>query len=356
MKKITALLLLVLPVSAVSANNLNVTAPHASTEWCASGNPPGRMIVHWTHTGQMHQQVTISLHPANNTQSVVSGFPKVVPNNGTYTHSGTLSPGNYIVRVSGFGGPNLMTPMKDFSPAFPVTDCRWSDLIPRHTSLSPPANSRAIGKTITWKGKIRNGGTKAAVPTVARLEIKGPDAQQTTFHIPQLAPGAEHNIKFNYKVKKHGNYMNVLIADTSNFAAERREDNNRVNSKKYEIKGPDLVACIYNPRSIRIHRKVNIPLEIRNKGNGKSAATRACMSIEKKGKKCFNVPPLNPGAKKKFGRKERWTASGWRNYSAVVDPDNTVRESRENNNSVSARIHKATKYTLQNPPLKCSGQ
>ena len=82
--------------------------------------------------------------------------------------------------------------------------------------------------------------------------------------------------------------------------------------------------------------------------------TTATSEIQGKGNKCKTVKGLAPGAEKQLGRKGQWWTKGKRRQKVTVDPNKTVVESYENNNSKTGKIHVVGGPYVVQGPMKCS--
>lgn len=201
---------------------------------------------------------------------------------------------------------------------------------------------------MTIKAWIENDSLGKADPSTAKLEIQGPGTFEKVYDnlpVPSLNYGSRHMLTITYDVPQAGEYTHDLSVDINDDVDESNEQNNGESARCEGHKEQnlcDLIVCRYGLIEALTNRSVEVPVLVKNIGNGKSPRSRVCIWIEKRGKECFDVPELEPDDD--YYCKERdeyWTWPGWREYYAEIDPDNLAKEAFENNNKVWGYIVKA---------------
>jgi hypothetical protein len=325
----------------VLAQSIQITSPQSGADWCYL--KPYQ--IRWNKTGQMGNEVRITLFHANG-QSVKRVLANRVANSGSFSWTVDVNDfKNYIMEVATWSSAQYPTIVKN-RVNFRIKDCRKPDLRVTSRVVGLEASrTKPIQKYLRYRATVKNHGDAKAGPSKTRVTIIGPDTQHTTWDTPELAPNATHSKSFRYKINKPGRYYNKAETDVFYNVTEKTDYNNSHQTPRYTIVGPDLVPCIMKRYNIRINVKSGVYAEAKNIGNYYAPPSRLCIWVKKKGKRCYNVPRLMPGQKHKIHRTIRWYATGSSKYYAEVDPGNKIRESRENNNKIYGLIIKKRKYS-----------
>lgn len=225
---------------------------------------------------------------------------------------------------------------------------------------------------ITVKALIENRSLGRADSSKAKLTIRGRSYQKeiSNINIPPLSYGAHYLMERSYNFPSSAEYTHTLEIDTNDDVDESWENNNLMTKHLIANRSenlPDLVVCISPLIKAKLHRNVTIPVTVRNMGVVRSPRSRLCIWIEKRGKNCYDIPELDPYSTppypteyRCYERKEYWISAGWREYSAVIDPDNLIYETSESNNSIEGFIKK-TQHPYRDfdttiyKDFKCSG-
>ena len=171
-----------------------------------------------------------------------------------------------------------------------------------------------------------------------------------------MALGDHHLVQKSFRLPKAGPYTVSLTAEvTLSSALETRLDNNTATLALPVTGLPDLRVCLHQIRNVRIDHWEYINVLVENVGEATSSATTLNIWIDGRGMESVHVPGLIPGSHNLGHRYEMWISRNpSRDYTAVVDPDNTVREGNEDNNRLTGVIVKH--LTSQNDTnYRCAG-
>jgi len=211
---------------------------------------------------------------------------------------------------------------------------------------------------MTIKALIENNSLGKAVPSKAKLTIRGLRGtfkkEYNNIPVPSLVYGQRHWLKITYDIPQAGEYKHTLDIDINDDVDESNEDNNQGKAKQEghrETNLCDLVVCRYDWIEARAHISVRVPVGVKNIGSRKSIRSRLCIWIENRGKECFDIPALDPNETHWKSRNVYWTVAGeWRKYYGEIDPDNRVKEIKEDNNKIWGSIKKVRPIDLGYTP------
>lgn len=189
-------------------------------------------------------------------------------------------------------------------------------------------------------GKAKSTGTKVVVRDRAAGEAIGNST------IEPLAPGktaCRDDIWVSVPAGYTGERRYYLTADPDNVVKESREDNNTAVATVNISLRPDLAIAEFTARSDAAARRVALQLCIVNRS--KSALDRAGLSIRDRlsGDIVANtsVGPFPAGGRlcpKDLSATVPAAFNGTRLYDAMVDPQNRIAESDEDNNAATAEL------------------
>ncbi len=198
------------------------------------------------------------------------------------------------------------------------------------TSLSPSPAKPAIGETETLTVTLKNEGkspTQAGVLS-GRLD----DGTAQTQPVGPIAPGASVNETFQWQATG-GTHTFSVAADVTNTTIESDETNNfrsiQITSRAPDLTVGDLGWTMKNPL---VSNTVNLTANITNAGNAAAPAAKLVYRIDGGQPVTGNVPALAAGESYTFTTSED-LAPQPHTFSVTVDPDNTIWESDETNNT-----------------------
>jgi len=169
-------------------------------------------------------------------------------------------------------------------------------------------------------------------------------SQNKTIIIDGIQRGWPSHHYFDFGPLPAGNYKADCFADSENIVEEYSKTNN-VRSTVIEVlnppepKLPDLTitSLLIEPSEARVGQTSTVKVEVSNIGDAKALACLLGLSFGSQYVE-LEVPPLEPGQSLLLSHFFSPAAEGQKQVSAVVDTDNVVVESYENNNSASITI------------------
>ncbi|MBP7867505.1 MAG: hypothetical protein KA419_16350 [Acidobacteria bacterium] len=205
------------------------------------------------------------------------------------------------------------------------------DLIVEAFTFSP-ANPTVLAE-LTFTGVVKNAGTAPAPASKAQFSLS-----TQLFDVPQLAPGAKHNVTLKIKLDKANNYGPTFIVDKSGVVNESSETNN---SKQIYLTvkdvGTDLVVDSFtiSPSSPTTTSEITFTGVIKNAGTSAAPPSKAQFSVSTQ---LFDVPRLEAGAQYKVTHRIKLDKAQNYGPTFTIDATNKVNESNETNNSKQIRF------------------
>lgn len=295
--------------------------------------------------GTASKVIPISVNPAD-----TCIVPTVTP---TSLPEPTIRPTNTVQRPD--GPTQIIRPTDTWtpSPTIKPTDT-WTptdtppipqtvDLIIESVTYAPATPTTA--DTITFTAIIRNSGPGVSAPTTAIIKVGG-ETFGRNYSIQALSPGQTATIERQENLSVAQNYGTTVTVDPDNLVTEINENNNSTtvtfavtaatSGKPFGQSSVDLVidSVTHTPPNPTTGDTITFTAVVRNAGSSASNATTVIIKVggETFGQN-YPIPALNPGQTATLQRQE--TLSVAQNYmtTVIVDPDNTVLEIDENNNT-----------------------
>ncbi|MBI4188195.1 MAG: hypothetical protein HY529_03200 [Chloroflexi bacterium] len=204
------------------------------------------------------------------------------------------------------------------------------DLIIQSITWSPPIP--AVGEKMTLTVIIKNQGKGIASNSYVAYYIDG--IQLNSIGIGSIGAGAADNETFTWTVEA-GTHFVKAVADANKVIAEANEDNNE-KTVIYPVPA-DLVvqAVTWTPANPSLSDNITFVVTVKNQGSVKASSFQIINYIDGVNVAAVPVESLDSGAadNKTF----TWVAqAGSHVIKAVVDPQEEVIESNEQNNEKSA--------------------
>ncbi len=205
-----------------------------------------------------------------------------------------------------------------------------------------------VGKTVTVKAKVENEGKLKTGSFNTLLIVNGVGIEKKT--IDSISPGQNKNIKFDYKLKEAKKHNFVVNVDIDETCKELDETNNSQSTSITATSMPDLVIqekglppntssiiCSIEPYEANTHqkgKKSKIWASIYNIGNKDARGVNVVIYKNNRRFKTWNFNTIAAGQHKTI--QAFWTPDkkGGESFKIQADPNNTVAEKDESNNSI----------------------
>ena len=216
------------------------------------------------------------------------------------------------------------------------------DLVISKINFSP--GSPTASDEITIWVFVKNIGPGKAGASGLQVKVGG-ETNPPPVQVPALDPGKEWRYTRNITLGKAGGYIVTATADAANALSETNEGNNGM-QKTIQVKPapkPDLVITKinYSPGSPKQHEQVKVWIFIKNNGPGKSEPCYVSDSDSLNNYSIYHkeqVPALDPGKEYRSDALFLSNQAGTYYFRAVVDRENMIDETNENNNSMDRKI------------------
>ncbi len=341
-------LCLVLPLAAQS---ITVTSPAGGEIWVIGATH----TISWTHSGfsdPAQETVRIVLRDGNNVICLIQENVPLIQLSYAWNSSlcTGLQPGTYYIRVRTAGSAATPPVIGDSNPMQMVTikaplsekpeltpgKTLLPDLVVANCGINP--QHPAQGDKVRFQAALRNNGPAASVKAFDCLvKVFGPQGfmpVEKTFRIRPLPAGDTENVFLDYTCTHWGAVRVEVKLDEKNEINESDESNNQKNFHHSVNPLPDLVVCLGTPVGVDIGTTKKVWVSVVNRGPADAPPSRLRWYVEQNDVKWINVPRLAQGEEKVFYRDVRFSTKGNKEMTAVIDPENKVRELNENNNRV----------------------
>ena len=194
--------------------------------------------------------------------------------------------------------------------------------------MSDQMNSNEATFTIT----IKNIGTGAAGESQVKYSFDSSPADIKK--IAAIPAGETASFSF-IAILSRGQHTATIIADYNNVIAELDEANNQ-DIISFSTIAPDLVirTISYSPLDAKIGDTITFTVTLENRGNAKATNVRLALSID--GSVAYQAVLPEIDLATSVTREFKWTVKeGEHEIIASVDPDQTIIESNEQNNTKS---------------------
>ncbi len=222
-------------------------------------------------------------------------------------------------------------------------------------SVSPTTINQ--GTSVTFKAKVRNGSSAKATSIKARFFLG--DVQIGEKTISSISANSYYSTSLTYKIPNtiYGEQLYKLVIDPDNAIAESDETNNSAEIKisigetkpDLEVTAADLSTSKENPQG---GDKVTLKATVKNIGN--SSATNVLVRFLMNDAKIYEktVSTISKNGKNSVSYTYQLpdVVSGDQIFKVMVDPDNTIAEFNETNNSAQYSI--TTSLTERNLVLE----
>ncbi len=215
-----------------------------------------------------------------------------------------------------------------------ITISEKSDLIIQSITMNPP--NPQVNQNITFTVVVKNIGEGSA--NASQLEIKvGGETLGEKYNIPGLAKNATHTSTRSISLGVAQNYRTTAIIDTDNAENETNENNNEkyIDFSVAAADKPDLIveSITMNPPNPQVNQNITFTVVVKNIGEGYANACKLEIKVggETLGIK-YNVPGLAKNATHTSTRSISLGVAQNYRTTAIIDTDNAVNETNENNN------------------------
>lgn len=212
------------------------------------------------------------------------------------------------------------------------------DLIVTNLHIQP-ANAD-LRDDITVTGVIQNSGHGTSDSTIFRVS-NGNELRYV--NLPSLAfgPGAQYPFSETFGPSLPGvtNRIITVEVDPQGVVSEADENNNIKQISFALVALPNLISGLTDEVRTDMWKRTEIQFWVKNISSEPVAASVCRTWISKKGHETHNIPPLGSLETYAFHRSVTFVLAGWRDYSINADYGDTVRESHEDDNATTGRIH-----------------
>ena len=228
------------------------------------------------------------------------------------------------------------------SASFTVRKPPLPDLIV--TNLTSNKSQYNADETITIAASIKNQGFSSA--SGFYVALTSPDLPTQTKYVSSLPVGATTNVSFAYTAAQYSTDKTITvtaIADSSGAVEESNECNNNRSASFKVLALCDLTITSLSSDKTQYEagETVTVSATMKNIGHAPSTATSVRLTVPDIGTYSKNISALSVDASQTvtytFTAPTSLTPK-LITVTALVDPDNTVKESNENNNSRTASI------------------
>jgi subtilase family serine protease len=208
-----------------------------------------------------------------------------------------------------------------------------ADLIIESITWSPQITS--AGSTVTFTVTVKNQGNKVASHCWAEFFIDGASRSQRV--VGRLEPGESKTIDYTW-IAQAGEHTLKATADILNQAVESDETNNDL-TQNYTTTPPDLIisSIVWSPPDRIDTDNVTMHVTVKNNGLGTAHSSQLTFYVDGKLQASVSINSLNPGAvtTKTY---TWWVGPEKHTFTAIIDPNNFVIESYDNNNTYTVTL------------------
>ena len=203
-----------------------------------------------------------------------------------------------------------------------------ADYSPKPASVQQQVNiSAQIANIGNWTSPIAN----------VTLYINGNAVQ--TAQISGLNPNGTTTVTFAWIPNATGNYTATITVDPDNVIDEISENNNSYNlTIEVSIAIADLIVSVALPQSSLVDKEVAFSVVVANIGNATAYNFSIVVYLDSNKLDERRIASLDPNGQVLLSYSFTPREARIYTINAIVDPENSVIESAENNNAVSATI------------------
>lgn len=319
-----------IPIKLAAMGAMTITRPHQG-DFMVEGD---QFVLQWSGLGHIEEKcVNLDLFQGlSHVQPIarnvcVNGYNWQLPQ-GVYGI-------NYKIRLR-----TIDNALMDDSDTFSIISAQ-PDLTVTNIHIQPATPDMA--DNITVSGVIQNSGhgTSAVTNAVIRLQT-GNWSTEKTLNIPSLSFGPNAHLPFSmtFDPVATTELTATVEVDVLNRVVEADETNNTGQMVFPVARLPNLKVCV-NEEIYNTLGKTQIPVLVKNYSYEPVGPSVCRVWVHNHGSADHNVPALGPFESYRFSRGVRFNTAGWRSYSATVDYGDAIRESYENDNVATGRVHAA---------------
>ncbi len=225
------------------------------------------------------------------------------------------------------------------------------DLVADQMEVSEP---RIAGKPFTVTVNIINAGRAVAPPFEVLLEVDG-QAISMQRHDERLDRDASTQHTFTHTIAQPGLHRIAVIVDPQNRITERSEANNRIeqqlnwqappegsprmNKPLEPVAPPDLAVDQLSAAPRIATELTTVRFRVTNQGGPMHAASLAAIQLNGEWLNiAWEIPPMQPGESRELQGQIIIAEPGEHTLTIVADPENTLRETDEQNNIVEGKF------------------
>lgn len=238
----------------------------------------------------------------------------------------SLSAGTHTIYFKVEDNDRLWSP--EVNKTITINAPTYPDLIVQDITWTPPNPS--IGDTVTFTVAIKNKGGSRAGSSRVYLYIDGSSKGYQT--VEELDAGAAMTKTFTWTAQA-GSHNIKVVADGSNYVSESDENNNEKTLTYSATALPDLVieSITWSPTNPSIGDTVTFTVTIKNRDTGRGGTSRVYLYIDGSSKGYQEVQEID--ANGTITETFSWKAqAGSHDIKAVIDKENWIPETDENNN------------------------
>jgi len=257
-----------------------------------------------------------------------------------------LQAGTYFYNVTGYdlAGNSNTTETRNITLGSPDLAIRL-EVPSQYLTLNQEVN---LTLTVFNKGNKESPSTTVNFTEEKRLWWWNMELLQynDTITIPALAPGGNYTVNLTYKPTTASWHLLTVLVDPGDEITEAGEDNNK-DSKWVHIGGVDLQVEVLAPDIFMPGQNLTYRVRVSNRGT-RDVQENTTVNVTVNGVSTeFVLEPLRA-----WGRRIVHTATlamppGGLNVTAIVDQEDNISETREDNNNHTKRI-RAVEYRLDN--------
>jgi len=210
------------------------------------------------------------------------------------------------------------------------------DLIIEDLSFNP--GNPEPGQTVTITATVKNQGNGTSGATNLAYYSDGSGIGES--EVPEIEAGQNEQILFSWDSKTEEGTVEITAKVNEGSPVEESDENNNERKESLTFGLPDLVIDTFDyPENPKQEEEESIRINVKNQGTATSKETKLRLYIDGSLKEERNVPQLPSGESSSL-ESYAWTpiSEGNIEIKAVVDEDNTTRESNEGNNQKTATV------------------
>jgi hypothetical protein len=339
------------------AQTLTVVAPNGGEVWTLGSTA----VIRWTMTGTGVTTVRLILFhggtgSGNNMGVIASGLPAA---SGSYSWAvGSFAGGiagaggNYYIRVHAEGQA-----VDDFSDG-PFTISTTTPPTPSLTLTSPNGGESWVqgsDQAISWTASDNTLGLRLVLLKDGQVlgtvrDNLGSNGGSVPWKAGEYqgglaAPGSGYKVRLETTNGQYSDASNGTFTITVAMITKVRPVQVQALAKK-----PDLIVCLtWDGERPALGNSKTIKVRVKNVGPGPSLRTDISVYVEGHGTHRYSISPLQPNGSMGYDFHYSWSTVGHKTVRAIIDPDNLIEETNENNNqienSISVRLATQDRYT-----------